>query len=79
MLAAAELADMRVLTLIEENTAAALQFGLDRIFEEKKRVLFYNLGADSAQVSLVEYSTFNEKAAGKDKAIGQLEVLGKGW
>ena len=39
LLAAAELADLRVLSLIEANTAAALQFGLDRKFDEPRKVL----------------------------------------
>ena len=38
LLAAAELADLRVLSLIEANTAAALQFGLDRKFDEPRKV-----------------------------------------
>jgi len=75
MLSAAELAELRVLTLFDENTAAALHFGLDRLYSEPTRVLFYNLGAEAAQVSIVEYSTFNESK----KVVGQLEVLGKGW
>ena len=32
---AAEIAGLKVLSLIEENTAAALQYGLDRIFKEE--------------------------------------------
>jgi len=75
---AAELAELRVLSLIDENTAAALQFGLDRIFNEKRLVLFYNLGSEYAQASLVEYSAFQDKSA-KNKSVGQLEIRGKGW
>lgn len=76
MLQAAALADFRVLSLIDQNTAAAVQFGLDRLFDEKRRVLFYNVGSDSAQAAIVEYSTYQEK---NQKTVGQLEVLGKGW
>ena len=79
LLVAAELADMRVLSLIEANTAAALQFGLDRKYEETKVILFYNAGAESVQASLVEYSTFPDKGGGKNKTVGQFEVKGKGW
>lgn len=79
MLQAAALADLRVLSLVDENTAAAIQFGLDRVYEEKKTVLFYNVGSESAQASLVEYSTFVEKQGKQNKTVGQLEVLGKGW
>ena len=79
LLAAAELADLRVLSLIEANTAAALQFGLDRKFDEPRKVLFYNAGSESIQASVVEYSTFVEGTKVKNKTIGQFEVLGKGW
>ena len=79
MIRAADLAELRVLSLIDENTAAAVQFGLDRMYEEKRRVLFYNCGAENVQASLVEYSTFSEGKAKGNKTVGQLEVLGKGW
>ena len=76
--AAADIADLRVLSLIEENTAAALHYGIDRVFEEPSTVLYYNLGANSLQVSIVTYSSYVVKEAGKNKTIGQFEVVGKG-
>lgn len=76
---AAEIADLNILSLIEENTAAALHYGIDRVFEEPKTVLYYNLGAGSVQVSVVTYSSYGVKEAGKNKTIGQFEVLGKAW
>lgn len=79
MLQAASLADLRVLSLVDDNTAAAVQFGLDRVFDDKRRVLIYNLGSESAQASVVEYSSFIEKQGRENKTVGQLEVLGKGW
>merc|ERR1711871_644258 len=79
MYAAANIADLRVLSLIEENTAAALNYGIDRVFEEPHNVLYYNLGANSLQVSIVRYSSYVVKESGKNKTIGQFEVIGKGW
>ena len=76
---AADIADLRVLTLIEENTAAALHYGIDRVAEQPNTVIFYNLGANSVQVSIVTYSSYLAKEAGKNKTIGQLEVVGKAW
>ncbi len=77
---AADIADLRVLSLIEENTAAALYLGMERIFEEPHTVLFYNMGATHTQVSIVTYSSSPSKeAGGKGKSVGQFEVLGKGW
>ena len=76
---AAEIADLKVLSLIEENTAAALHYGMDRTFEEPTVVMYYNMGAGSVQVSIVQYSTYAAKEMGKNKTIGQFEVLGKAW
>lgn len=76
---AAEIADLNVLTLIEENTAAALHYGIDRVFEEPQTVVFYNLGAGSVQVTIATYSSYVVKEAGKNKTIGQFEVIGKAW
>lgn len=76
---AAEIADLKVLTLIEENTAAALHLGMDRVFEEPTVVMFFNMGAGSLQVTIVSYSSYSTKEMGKNKTIGQFEVVGKGW
>ena len=76
---AAEIADLNILTLIEENTAAALHYGIDRVFETPYNVLFYNMGAGSTQVHIVSYSSYPVKEGGKNKTIGQFEVLGKAW
>jgi hypoxia up-regulated 1 len=50
---AADIAELRVLTLVEENTAAALYYGMDRVFEFPTNVIFFNLGSSSTQVSIV--------------------------
>lgn len=79
MYTAADIADVKVLTLIEENTAAALHFGIDRVFDEPHNVLFFNMGSSEVQVSIVTYSSYPVKEGGKNKTIGQFEVVGKGW
>ena len=76
---AADIANLRVLSLIEENTAAALHYGIDRVFEQPKTILYYNMGASAVQVSVVTYNSYVTKEAGKNKTIGQFEVVGKGW
>ena len=71
---------MKVLSLIEENTAAALQYGKDRVFDEANHtVLFYNMGAASTQVSIATYSAYSGKENGKNKSIGIFEVNAKSW
>mmetsp|Transcript_25466 Transcript_25466/g.42935 ORF Transcript_25466/g.42935 Transcript_25466/m.42935 type:complete len:993 (+) Transcript_25466:61-3039(+) len=76
---AAALVDLKILSLIEETTAAALHFAIDRVFEEPNHVLFYNMGAGTTQVMIAKYSSIVVKEAGKNKTIGQFEVVGKAW
>jgi molecular chaperone DnaK (HSP70) len=70
----ADIADLRVLTLIEENTAAALYYSMDRTFNVSNTVVFFNMGASSVQVSVVTFSEYVTKEAGKNKTITTTEV-----
>ncbi len=81
LLDAAELADLNVLALINENTAAALHFGIDRIDETPVNYLFYNMGANSLQVSVVRYLSYPHKVSKYDKPknVGAFEVLSSAW
>ena len=81
LLDAAELAELNVLALINENTAAALHFGIDRIDEKPQNYLFYNMGAGSLQVSVVRYLSYPHKATkyAKEKTVGAFEVLSSSW
>lgn len=76
---AAAIADMNVLSMIDDNTAAALQFAIDRTVEEPQTILYYNLGSSSAQVTIVEHSSYRVVEGGQNKSIGTLEVKGKSW
>ena len=75
MLDAADLAGLNVYALLNENTAAALQFGIDRKYDNEtvpQTHLFYNMGATSTKVSI---ATFVPRL-GKDGRIeGSVEVL----
>ncbi|KAL7501065.1 hypothetical protein ACHAWT_009136 [Skeletonema menzelii] len=81
LLDAAELAELNVLALVNENTAAALHFGIDRIDETPLNYLFYNMGAGALQVSVVRYLSYPHKATkyAKEKNVGAFEVLGTSW
>lgn len=80
LLDAALLADLNVLALIDENTAAGLHFGIDRVDDEHMNVLFYNMGASALQVSVVQYHSYDRKEGyGKPKKVGSFQVLGKAW
>mmetsp|Transcript_26036 Transcript_26036/g.57351 ORF Transcript_26036/g.57351 Transcript_26036/m.57351 type:complete len:940 (+) Transcript_26036:118-2937(+) len=82
LLDAAEVGGFKVLGLIDENTASALNFGMDKTFEEQKIYLFYNLGGSSLQVSVIKFHHYEvpeSKYSKKMKKVGSIEVLGKGW
>ena len=76
---AAHIAGLRVLSLIEENTAAALQYGISRIFNETHTMLVFNMGASSTQVSVFEYTSYTLKKGSKNQTFGQFKTIGKGW
>lgn len=78
---AASLADLNILALIDETTAAGLHFGIDRIDKDPFNVLFYNMGASALQVSIIRYYSYERKESryDKPKRVGAFQVLGKAW
>lgn len=81
LLDAATLAELNVLALIDENTAAALHYGMDRVEPEPQNVLFYNMGGSALQVSIITFFSYEHKDGkyGKARTVGAFEVKGKGW
>merc|ERR1719319_1492245 len=69
---------MNVLALVNENTAAALEFAIDLDYNTTKveNFVLYNMGTTSTKVSVVRYSAYKGK---RDKTIGQMEVLAHSW
>merc|ERR1712038_2252116 len=80
LLDAALLADLNVLALIDENTAAGLHFGIDRIDETPQNFVFYNMGASALQVSVMQFHSYEKKEKyQKARKVGSFQVLGKAW
>ena len=81
LLDAAELAELNVLTLIDETTAAGLQYAMDKKFDDGEQLLlFYNMGASALQVSLIRFFSYEQpQKYGKPKPTPALEVLAKAW
>ncbi|PIC44926.1 hypothetical protein B9Z55_005127 [Caenorhabditis nigoni] len=69
---AAALAGLSVLYLINGTSAAAITYGLDRVFPEDHNVLIFNLGGGHCQVSVVtiEDNIFEIKAVAGDMCLG---------
>jgi len=76
---AADIAGLNVMGLMDENAGAALNYAMDRTFEEEETVLIYNMGANSLQVSVNQFSSYKVKEAGKNVTRSQFEVLSKTW
>lgn len=80
MLDAAEISGVRVLSLINENTAAALQHAVHSTFTEPRRILFYNMGSTSLQVSIAEFkSEVVPDGFKKNKTVSGFQVLANAW
>ena len=85
LLDSAELAGLNVFSLINENTAAAIQYGIDRSYTNETAphiVLLYNMGASSTKVSVVQFTARQVKESAfskKNKSEGALEVLSLGY
>ena len=81
LLDAAKLADLNVLALIDETTASALHFGMDKKEEKPLNALFYNMGGSAVQASVITFYSYDHKETkyGKSKPVGAFEVKGKGW
>lgn len=74
MLDAAKLAGLNVLSLLNENTAVALHYGLDKqITEEPFSAIFYDLGASTLVVSLATYHSVVDSK--KNKTIRTVYAL----
>jgi hypoxia up-regulated 1 len=72
---AAQLAGINVLSLINEYSGAALQYGIDKDFSNGSRhVIFYDMGSSSTYAALVHYSAYNAKEYGKTVSVNQFQV-----
>ncbi|XP_076043824.1 hypoxia up-regulated Grp170 co-chaperone protein isoform X2 [Oratosquilla oratoria] len=82
ILSAAEMTGMKVLSLMNSNTAVALNYGMFRrkeINETIQHILFYDMGASSTTASIVSYQTIKTKDRGYTETNPQLNILGIGY
>ncbi|XP_054251566.1 hypoxia up-regulated protein 1 [Indicator indicator] len=79
VLQAARMADLKVLQLINANTAAALNYGVFRrkdINATAQNIMFYDMGAGSTICTIVTYQTVKTKDLGIQP---QLQIQGIGF
>ncbi|KAL3624647.1 hypothetical protein CASFOL_031315 [Castilleja foliolosa] len=80
LFAAADLAGLNVLALVNEHSGAALQYGIDKDFSNGSRhVVFYDMGASSTYATLVYFSAYNTKELGKTVSVNQFQVKDVKW
>lgn len=80
LLQAAQLAGINVLSLINEHSGAALQYGIDKNFSnESRHVIFYDMGSSSTYAALVYFSAYNAKEYGKTVSVNQFQVKDVRW
>ncbi|KAG0495581.1 hypothetical protein HPP92_000272 [Vanilla planifolia] len=80
VLQAAQLAGINVLSLINEHSGAALQYGIDKDFSNDSRhVIFYDMGSKNTYAALVYFSAYNMKEFGKTVSANQFQVKDVRW
>ncbi|KAM4726979.1 hypoxia up-regulated protein 1 [Anableps anableps] len=79
VLHAAQIAGLKVLQLINDNTAVALNYGVFRrkdIDSTAKSIMFYDMGSGSTTATIVSYQTVKTKESGTQP---QLQIRGVGF
>ncbi|XP_029303366.1 LOW QUALITY PROTEIN: hypoxia up-regulated protein 1 [Cottoperca gobio] len=79
VLQAAQMAGLKVLQLVNDNTAVALNYGVFRrkdIDNTVKNVMFYDMGSGSTTATIVTYQTVKTKESGTQP---QLQIRGVGF
>ncbi|KAF9412538.1 hypothetical protein BGZ94_001010 [Podila epigama] len=80
MLDAAELAGLRVISLIHDETAVALNYAMTRTFPQEQCHIFFDMGAGSTVSSLACFQDLTVKDVGKfTKTIQQVEIKAVGY
>lgn len=79
LLDAAEIAGMNVLALLNEPSAAALQYGIDKKFEETTHVVFYDMGATNTWAALYEFNSYTTGKGSTKKSVGQFVPRAIEW
>ncbi|KAF9432127.1 hypothetical protein BGZ76_011239 [Entomortierella beljakovae] len=80
LLDAADLAGLHVLSLIHDETAVALNYGLSRTFPHEQCHIFYDMGAGCTAASLTCFQDLTVKDVGKfNKTVQQVEIKAVGY
>eukprot|EP00842_Homolaphlyctis_polyrhiza_P004432 jgi/Hompol1/4990/HPOL_004075-RA len=78
VLDAAEIADLKVFELINDETAAAITYALGKRFDTPKYHVLYDMGAGSTISSLVSFHTTSVLKQGRNRTVLNLDVKAVG-
>ncbi|KAK7068456.1 Hypoxia up-regulated protein 1 [Halocaridina rubra] len=82
VLDSADLAGLKVLSLMSSNAAVALNYGMFRrkeINETVQNILFFDMGASSTTATVASYQTVKTKEKGYTETNPQVTILGVGY
>jgi len=80
VLDAADLAGVNVMALINDNTASAITYGVDRIYDNTTHTaLFVDMGSAGMEATVVEYSGRKQGSGRSAKYVGQALVKASAW
>nr|XP_045598066.1 hypoxia up-regulated protein 1-like isoform X2 [Procambarus clarkii] len=82
ILTAADMAGLKVLSLMSSNAAVALNYGMFRrkeINATAQNILFYDMGASSTTATIASYQTIKTKERAYSETNPQVTMLGLGY
>lgn len=83
LLAAAKMAGLEVLLLVNDGLAVALKYGTDNLqlatFKGVRRVLFFDMGATATQATVVEFRGREKGSPSAPPTPPSIRVLGAAW
>eukprot|EP00741_Cyanophora_paradoxa_P024462 tig00022075_g23619.t1 len=76
---AANMANLKVLSLMHTGTAVGLHYGIDRDFPNATNVVFFDVGAGSIVATLATFNSKVEKDGSRNRTVGSMEIKGTAW
>lgn len=72
---AAKIAGLSTVTLVDQGLAVAVSYSTDRVFEQPRKVLFFDLGSSDLQISAYEF----QNEVKNNKTIKDVRFLARTW
>ena len=76
---AAELAGLKVISMLNDGTAVVLNYALPRDFNQSEFHVIYDMGAGDTQVTVAKFGPVEIKDGSRMKTVQQAEILASTW